>query len=200
MNYFTHIPFGRLLDLAEGRLQADERNKLEAHISSCPRCAAEAGELERLIALMRSDTAEDAPQSVIKQAVILFQRREQPAVSTDSQKIIRASLRFDSLGMAPAFGVRSGEPSARQLLYSAEDHDIDLRIEPAEGGWVLSGQVLGVNIAGGHAKLSGGYDVYDTNFTEQSEFTFPPVPANIYQLHFFFPKLTVEVEGLRIGP
>jgi anti-sigma factor RsiW len=199
-NYITHIPFHRLVDLAEGRLPPDERERLQAHLAACGRCSREAAEIERLISLMRADTSQDAPRPVISRAVDLFRKSSssKPASPGVKQRIT-ASLRFDSLGLAPAFGVRSGEPSARQLLYSAESHDIDLRIEPAEPAWILSGQVLGESAAGGLADLQGVERAIQTRLNEQSEFSFPPVPAGTYRLVIDLAGHDVEIDGLKIG-
>jgi anti-sigma factor RsiW len=62
VNIFTsHVSFERLVDLVEGRLPANEQSQLLVHLSDCARCAADKAWLERVIGLMRADTAEDAP-------------------------------------------------------------------------------------------------------------------------------------------
>jgi hypothetical protein len=110
-----------------------------------------------------------------------------------------AGLRFDSLGLAPAFGVRSGEPSARQLLFGVEALDIDLRIEPVGQAWVVSGQILGESAGGAWAELEGAANVWWASLSEQSEFTLPPVPAGRYKLIFHLGQIDIEVEELKIG-
>ena len=199
-NFITHIPFNRLVDLAEGHLLPDEREQLQAHLAACGRCSREAAEIVRLIGLMRTDTSEDAPRPVIARAVELFPKSSspRPAIPGVMPRIL-ASLRFDSLGLAPAFGVRSGEPSARQLLYGAESYDVDLRIEPADQAWVLSGQVLGGSAASWRATLQGVEGVIQTSLNEQSEFTFPPVSAGTYRLIIELAEHEVEIKNLKIG-
>jgi anti-sigma factor RsiW len=194
MNKFiTHIPFDRLVDLAEGRLLPADREQLLAHLAACARCSTEAAEIERLIGLMRLDTSKEAPRAVIARAVDLLSRR------TSSKPRFPASLRFDSLGLAPAFGVRSGEPSARQLLYSAVAHDVDLRIEPSGQAWVLSGQVLGESAAGGRAELLGMESTRQASLNEQGEFTFPPVRAGDYRFVLDLAAFRIEIDALKIG-
>lgn len=200
MSIFSpHIPFSQLVDLVEGRLPPDERPPLEAHIASCARCSDEVAKLERLIGLMRTSTAEDAPPSVIDRVMRLFPLR---TASSGLRRHISAVLRFDSLkfGLAPAFGARSGEPSARQLLLNAEAHDIDLRIEPAGEAWVISGQVFGESAAGGQLELQGATSSNQAALNEQSEFTLPPVPAGLYKLILHLTDVDVEVDELKIGP
>jgi anti-sigma factor RsiW len=197
---FSHIPFSRLVDLAEGRLLPDERAHLETHLAACSRCSDEAAQLERLIGLMRTDTTEDAPPPVIARAVQLFQAQRLPASAAPGlRRHILAVLRFDSVGLAPAFGVRSGEPSARQLLFSSEAYDIDLRIEPAGQAWIVSGQVLGESTAGGQAELHGVTGANPAALNEQSEFTLPAVAAGRYKLILHLADVDVELDELKIG-
>jgi anti-sigma factor RsiW len=200
ITHFTHIPFDRLVDLAEGHLLPGDREQLQAHIKACRRCSAEAAEIERLIRLMHLDTSKGAPRPYITRVVDLFMRNTPPRPAFPGARArIPASLSFDSLGLAPAFGARSGEPCARQLLYSTEAHDIDLRIEPASRAWVLSGQVLGESAAGGRAELQGPEGTRHASLNEQREFKFSPVPAGRYRLVLDLPAMSLEVDDLKIG-
>jgi anti-sigma factor RsiW len=195
-----HIPFNRLADLVEGRLTPDERTQLEEHITTCRRCSGDVAQLERLIDRMRTDTNEDAPARVIARAVGLFHSRTEPlSASSRDTRYVLAVLRFDSVGLAPAFGVRSGEPGARQLLYSTETHDIDLRIESTDPTWILSGQVLGEFTAGGIVDLKGETISRQTLLNEQCEFILPAVPAGHYLLNLHLPNVDIEVGELKIG-
>jgi hypothetical protein len=121
------------------------------------------------------------------------------SASSNLRRHVMAVRRFDSLGLAPAFGVRSGEPSTRRLLFSADAHDIDLRIEPAGQAWVVSGQVLGESAGGGRAELQGVTSATQAALSEQSEFTLPPVPAGLYKLILHLTNVDVEVDELKIG-
>jgi anti-sigma factor RsiW len=195
-----HIPFNRLADLVEGRITPDERAQLHEHISTCPRCSGDVAKLERLIERMRTDTGEDAPARVIARAVELFPSRKKslPLFSGVTRHVV-AVLRFDSVGLAPAFGVRSGEPGARQLLYSTDTHDIDLRLESTDQTWFLSGQVLGESTAGGKAELIGETGSRQTELNEQSEFILPDVPTGVYNLTLHLTDVKIEVGELKIG-
>jgi anti-sigma factor RsiW len=201
MNIFPqHIPFRKLADYVEGDLPLTERVDLELHTASCPRCADELRELEHLITLMRTDVSRDAPSAVIHRAEDLFRLRAVPesAVSGLRRRVL-ARLHFDSVGLAPAFGVRSGKPGARQLLFSTGVDEIDLRIEPAGQTWTLSGQVLGESAAGGKAVLQGNAGNTEAPINELSEFVLPPVQAGTYKLIVKLPDLDVEIEEIKIG-
>lgn len=201
MNIFLHhIPFSQLDDYVEGHLPLDKRAELEAHIAACSQCSGEIAQLERLIGFMRTDTTQDAPLSVITRAVHLF--RSIPVLAPTSSSLRRrvlAVLHFDSVGLAPAFGVRSGKPGARQLLFSTGVDEIDLRIEPAGQAWLVSGQVLGESTATGMAVLQGAAGTSETALNELSEFTLPPVQAGTYKLILNLTNADVEIDEIRIG-
>ena len=196
---FNHLPFEKLADMAEGRLLADERMKAEAHANGCPRCAAKLTELEKVFSLVRTDESVDAPPEIMTRAVNLFRPRAVAASSSPSlvERIV-AALSFDSLQMRPAYGVRSGQAAARQLLYSAGESDIDLRVAPSGEDWVVSGQVLGADCAGGEIELKGATGETRARLNEQCEFRLPPVPAGTYSLRLRLTDMEVEVPELEL--
>jgi hypothetical protein len=201
MNPFPkHIPFRQMSDYVSGDLPLLDRVDVDAHVAVCSRCAAELAELERLIGLMRDDLSEDAPPHVIKRALKLFRKRsEQKNASSDFRRRLLAVLHFDSDGLAPAFGVRSGKPGATQLLFSTNVNEIDLRIEPAGEEWLISGQVLGGETTSGTAILRGAAGARETSLNELNEFTLPPVEAGTYKLILNLMDVEVEIEEIRIG-
>jgi hypothetical protein len=196
----NHLPFAKLADLAEGRLSPDERAPSLEHVSACGRCSAELARLEQVIGLMRTDRAEDAPPAVVSRAVSLFRLRAARASSEPSLvRRIMAALSFDSLQMSPAYGVRSGQQGARQLLYSAGENDLDLRVTPSGEEWVVSGQVLGAEcVGGGQVELQGANQTSRAELNDQCEFRLPPVPAGSYQLRLRLADAEVEVPELEL--
>lgn len=199
MNMFLHhISLSQLADYIEGCLPLDKRAELDAHLVACSRCSGELAKLERLIRLMRSNASEDAPHFVIKRAVALFRSRTTPTFSGWRGRI-PALLHFDSAGLVPAFGVRSGKPGSRQLLFSAGVDEIDLRIEPVGEAWIVSGQVLGEAAASGMATLQGAAGTGEAVFNELSEFVLPPVQAGTYKLILNLTNADVEIDEIRIG-
>lgn len=143
---------------------------------------------ELAAALQASRVMHDAPEALVQRALNLWTTLPQhlPRAATAPPAGLRrllATLAFDSLGLAPqAAGLRSGAAATvRQLLYTAEGRDIDLRIAPAEDGqhWVVSGQVLGPEL-GGRAALRPADDEAAGQalaWNELAEFHFAPVPA-----------------------
>jgi hypothetical protein len=141
-------------------------------------------------ALQASRALIEAPEHLIQRAIGLWQPRARPAdgaatgATSGLLRRLVATLGFDSAGLAPeAAGVRSGAaagglPAPRQMLFTAEGRDIDLRIAAAADGrhWQLSGQVLGPDEQG-TAVLRWGEHVTEAAWNELAEFRFDAVPA-----------------------
>lgn len=196
-----HIPFARLADLAEGRLSPEEAAEERAHLDACTRCAGQAAQLGHLAALMRADTTEDAPPALVSDAVRMFRARRAQAGEPGLLRRLVAALSFDSSSLTPAFGVRSGQAApARQMLFSAGDIDVDLRLAPGAEGWTVSGQVLGP-CAGGDVELVGddGSTAARASLNELCEFTLlPPTPDGAYALRLRFDRTEVEIPELSL--
>lgn len=140
--------------------------------------------LERL--LRDSRQLEQAPESVIQRAIDLWVAR--PAATAAGGGVLRrlvAALSFDSIGITPqAAGVRSvGGDGVRQLLFTADGRDIDLRVAPAAdaGRWQISGQVLGPDESG-TAELRCADVQARAAWNELAEFRFDDVPAGACEL------------------
>lgn len=193
-----HISFERLTDMVEGRLTADEARGERAHLQACTRCTEQASQLGRVTQLMRADASEDAPRDIVFNAVQMFRTRPVAVAAPGILRRIVAALTFDSAALAPAFGVRSGQSAtARQLLFSAGDLDVDLRLAPGVEGWTVSGQVLGA-CDGGEVELgkAGQSGVARTALNDLCEFALPPVPEGSYALHLRLGDMEVEIPEL----
>jgi len=100
--------------------------------------------------------------------------------------------------MAPAFGVRSGQAASRQLVYSAEDHDIDLRLAFDNEMWVVSGQVLREDCGEGRVEIDGPGGVRSAGLNETCEFVLPAVSPGNYVLRVSMPDVLVEIPQLEL--
>jgi len=116
---------------------------------------------------------------------------------SDGLRRIVAALSFDSATLAPAFGVRSASAAAeaRQLLFSAEGTDLDLRVSRANGDdWRVSGQLLSADsAAGGNVELLGEAISVQATLNELCEFALPPVPQGTYMLLLRTGETIIEV-------
>ena len=193
----THISREKLADLIDGLATLEEQAQLMTHITDCQRCGNEYQRVEYLIALMRSDDSEDAPSDVISNAIGLFRdhgiTHEPPVL----RRLI-AELIFDSLNMAPAFGVRSGPAASRQLIYSAEENDIDLRLTLNNEMWVVSGQVLREDCGDGRVEIDGPGGVRSAALNETCEFVLPDVSPGNYVLRVSMPDVLIEIPQLEL--
>jgi hypothetical protein len=193
-----HIPFAKLADLAESRASADERAASALHLSSCSHCAGELQRLEQVMELMRTDTSADAPRDVLAYAMNIFRGREQSTERSLLRRIV-AAVSFDSrLDIAPAFGVRSGQATTRQLLFSAEENDIDLRISSQDDQWMVAGQLLGRGCVGGRVELAGENGSAEAGLNDLCEFTLPPVSAGSYTLRLRISDAEIEIPQLEL--
>ena len=192
-----HIPFARLADLAEGRLSAEEAAEERAHLAGCTACSAQAAQVGHLAALMRADASEDAPAELVASVVRMFRARRAGAGEPGLLRRLVAALTFDSSSLRPAFGVRSGQAApARQMLFSAGELDVDLRLAAGGDGWTVTGQVLGA-CGGGEVELaSGGETPARAALNELCEFTLPPVAEGVYTLRLRLDGAEVEIPEL----
>lgn len=191
-----HLPFAELADLAEQRTSGDKPTSV--HLSNCSDCAEQVDRIRQVLELMRGDASTDAPRDVLAYALNLFSKHENSKPSI--LRRIVAALTFDSSSnVAPAFGVRSGPATSRQLLYSAQENDIDVRITPEGESWILAGQVLGENCVGGRVEIEGQSGLATADLNDLCEFTLPPVPAGCYAIRLRLGTAEVEIPLLQLG-
>lgn len=191
----TTISYEQLVDLAEGRVPAGERDRLLARIQADPDAAREWRRVQSLISLMRDDESVDAPPSLIQQAVQMFKPKRQPTVI---ERIV-AALTFDSFATAAA-GVR-GSTDTRQLIFTAREREIDVRVTPESGRWHVSGQILGKD-AHGRAELietETNAGAAAATLTAMSEFDLPSVAAGPYRLYFRLEDVEIDIPNLELG-
>jgi hypothetical protein len=198
MNIFSpHISFAELAELAEQCSTASPEQR--EHLSTCSQCSKQLESIRQAIDLMRSDTTEDAPAALLNYTKNVFRGRERDAEPAAVRRV-QASVSFDSLTNAPAFGLRSQAAVGRQLIYAAEIADIEVRISPADAEWHVAGQVLGTDCISGEVELeSEGFSVSAT-LNDLCEFSFGTVPAGAYKLSVRLPNLIVETPRLELGP
>jgi anti-sigma factor RsiW len=193
---FPHLEFDKLADLAEGRLSARDQKAALAHLSRCRHCSEKLAGLERAIEMMRADAMEDAPAYAFERARKLILARVKPPASAFKQ--VLATLTFDSLQMAPDFGLRAGAAAERQLLFTAGENDLHLQIKQAEERWVVCGQVLGP-CSGGEVEIEGASATAHASLSDLCEFTLDSIPAGTYVLTLRLSDAELKVPDLKLG-
>ena len=192
-----HIPFDRLVDLVEGRLSPDEQTQVQAHTTACSHCTTQMAWLERVIGLMRANDYEEPPARVAAAISRAF-RSYGPAPSSSLRQRIMAVLRFDSAQLRLSVGRRSGSSSERQLLFTAENLDLEVHVTQSGSLWEVSGQVLNAD-AHGLVELQGSTGEVRATLNEVGEFLLPPVPPGRYTLVLQLATVEMEIAGLEIG-
>ncbi len=153
--------------------------------------------------LHRSRALQDAPEHVIQRALDLWQPRARPQATAQAGLLQRvlATLSFDSQATsALAMGLRSGASDTQQLLFSAQGHDVDLRITalPPSAGpalWRISGQVFGPE-GEGTAELLGAATPALASWDEMGEFAFDTVPSGHWVLLLRTATLEIETPAI----
>lgn len=192
-----HIAFELLADIAEGRIEHALQAECLAHLAGCGKCRAQLRRLEHVVSLMRSDERSEPDQAVVKRALRLF-RFPAPAPGKGLRHLL-ARLRLDSFQQPLAFGTRSAHTGVRELIYSADERELDVHLTAASDGWTLSGQLLGGRHVAGQVVLRGAQGELRAELGPLSEFTLAPVPAGVYALHLLLADLEIEVRELVVG-
>jgi len=197
-NLPQHIDFALIADLVEDRVAPNVRTDSMAHMSNCSECAARFRRLDEVLHLMVTDRTPDTPRDIVADAINIFTSRAKVPQQSLKRRIL-AALSFDSnMNQAPAFGVRSGQSGARQLIYSAEENDIDIRTTLHGNMWIVSGQILRDDCSGGRVEIKGVNGSATAIINELCEFTLPEVPSGDYFLRVHMADVEVEVPELEL--
>jgi|KBSSwiStaDraftv2_1062776.scaffolds.fasta_scaffold32759_3 hypothetical protein len=194
--HIPHISFSELADIAEEHSSASA--EILQHLAACSHCSQELRAIRQTLALMKSDHTEAAPVELVNYAKNLF-RGQRGAPKPSLVERVLAVLAFDSLTVAPGFGLRSGLAAGRQLIYSTEMADIDLRVSPQSGEWEIAGQILGSSHSEGKVNLESDAFSASANLNELSEFSFRSVPRGTYRMFVHLPNLEIETPPLEVG-
>ena len=190
----SHISLEALVDIVEGRATSAALEGAVAHISNCSDCVDTLRRLQQLIFTMKSDTAADAPRDLLQSAIDIFTSERQPP----TLRHVIAVLTFDSRHAGPAFGIRSLRSTSRQLLYSAQETDVDLRITVQNGECIVAGQVIRDGCVGGRVEISGEAGSAVATLNEVCEFTLPAIPLGYYSLRVKMPDVQIEIPELEL--
>jgi hypothetical protein len=189
----THLSFETLLDLADGLLSLETMERAAVHLAICPACAETWHGLTRSLAALRADA--EGPPAAMRAIVRGLLRAARPAYGP--ARFI-ATRQFDSSSSRAAYGLRSSPAPERQLIYSAHDYTVDLRLRGESDRWTVAGQILGP--AGrGTVTLQGDTIRHTTPLNALAEFVLPPVPAGQYTLLVDMIEIGLAIPGLTVG-
>jgi hypothetical protein len=196
-----HIPFATLIDYQDQSVPVPEREAIEAHLAEpCPLCRQNlqrAGQL--LAAFAQPDRTVAPPEAVVQRAVAALPNHP-PAVSLPRTI---ARLLFDNFRQAPLAAVR-GATRSRQLLFTADEVDIDLQITSERHGATLLGQVLSNQPSLREqipiVRLYRSGEVIRTSASdEQGQFAFRSVVPGVYDLGVMLAHREIVLESLELA-
>ncbi|HMS41998.1 MAG TPA: hypothetical protein PKE69_17330 [Pyrinomonadaceae bacterium] len=148
--------------------------------------------INKIVSLMETDSSADAPQDAIKWAKNIFRTRAIQPEKSLMQKVL-AVLQMDLSPNKAVFGERSASgATARQMLFSAGEISVDLRISETEKGFNLRGQILGEGFANCVVK----FGEFEVNSNELSEFSFTEIEKGNYNLTLKTDETEVVIENL----
>ncbi len=150
--------------------------------------------INKIVSLMETDNSFDAPQDAIKWAKNIFRARVAEPKKSLVQKVL-AVLQIDLSPNKAVFGERSASgATARQMLFSAGENSVDLRIVETEKGFNLRGQILGEGFANCTIKLGE----FETKSNELSEFSFTEIPSGKHDLTLQTGEKEIVIKNLVI--
>lgn len=176
-----HLSEEILTNLAEGLLPQDESAKVKNHLQTCAYCATEAANFAKIVNLIKTDEAKDAPADSLIWAKNIFRSRIVEPKKSIVQKIL-AVLEMDLSPNTAAFGERSGVSPTRQLFYKAGEIGISLRISKDEDDLSLMGQILGDGFDNCEVELQSANTSISVASNELSEFRMSKISFGNYNL------------------
>jgi hypothetical protein len=194
-----HPPYNQLVDLVKGDLSAEQQIEIAAHVATCSYCATEVAWLEHILELYRTDGSTSAPPAALARVRSFL---TSGVVSQGAGQLwrIRAVLTFDSADAPLAIGMRSDRAGKRQLVFRAEELDLDLHVVPTGSRWIISGQVLGSDDDGqAELRRETGALLATAPLNDLRQFTLPPVAAGTYTLIVQLNDTVIEIPSLKIG-
>lgn len=194
MSLLPHISFEALVDYNEKKLVPSQEKDILEHLALCNSCSAQSKRLKEFLELTRNRLTEQTPQTTTAACLNLFESQETRRKESLIKKVL-GSLVFDDWQMAFVINERLSESEFRQLLYNAENYDVDLRLIPIEKRWVIAGQILG-ECNGGKVQIHSDNFVEEVFLNESCEFVIQNVPDGSYALKVFLEDVEIEISEL----
>ena len=196
-----HISLEDLTNLAFDELSDSDSSGFTEHLNACSDCTGQLSEIRQLSHTLANHKIDDVPAYLEMFALRQFDRHGPLPVNAEPSPLQRVFgvLLNDSRALRPAYGIRSGLPSAvNQILYNIGKYDLDLRVEEIGESWSLQGQVLGCQKPG-EIVVSNSEISRSEVLNELAEFEFMNIPAGTYTLLLTFSEVQYEIPDLKIG-
>ena len=148
---------------------------------------------------MRRDDSVDTPAASVRWASNLFRTRAVESKPSFVKKLA-AVFQMEIAPNQPAFGERSEATSTvRQILYSAGDNAIDIRIEKARKAFSVRGQILGSGFADATVRMAGDNNTFEIDVDEAGEFRLDNIPAGTYEITIRNSEVEITLKAFDIS-
>jgi len=200
----SHPSYEILINYLENQLPEAERSQVEKHLAQpCQTCNTKIARLRQVLAVTARDQTVAPPAEVLQRAMATYKQRAKPAQAPHLR--VLAALQFDSrLQLSPA--AFRGVARARQLLFSAQQVDIDLQLTPEHGEHNLAGQILGPkqeaqgqSLAFVSLQNKTGKMLKGTETDAHGQFAFKQILTGIYDLVFDLGSQEIAIIDLELG-
>ncbi len=196
----THLTYTTLIAYVEQTLSPKTRDSVEAHLSSsCRQCQRRLIQVQTVLgALAGGVETATPPESAARRAMAIFPSQ---SVTTILQRIV-ATLLFDSYRQASLAAVR-GAAHSRQLLFTAQDVDIDVQITTERNQTVVLGQMLSNTVELqplSPVRLYRANEIIQTTQSDpHGQFAFREVPPGTYDLGVVLQSTEIVLTGLELA-
>lgn len=197
----AHLKYGTLLNYLEDHLSVEERSQVDAHLAEpCWDCARRLALLRTVLHSVVEDRTAAPSEAVLKRAVDIVRNRRDLPERKPWMRVV-AALRFDSQLQLSSAATR-GASRSRQMLFTAEQVDIDLQIKPGRADNDLLGQMLSTSRSGAAVPAfvslqnSTGTLLRATETDSLGQFAFRQIPSGSYDLVFDLENQEVAITGL----
>ncbi len=197
----AHLKYATLLNYVEDHVTVEERNKIDAHLAEpCWQCGRRLALLRTVLHSMTGDRTVAPPEAVLKRAMDIGRNRRDLPERKPWMRVV-AALRFDSRLQLSSAATR-GATRTRQMLFTAEQVDIDLQIKPGRADNDLLGQMLSTQHAGEAVPAfvslqnNTGTLLRATETDSLGQFAFRQIPPGSYDLIFDLENQEVAITGL----
>jgi hypothetical protein len=202
-NPMYHPTYETLINYLENRLSEADRTKLEKHLGQpCQKCSVKISRLRSVLAITAEDRTIAPTPDVLNRAFALYQKQVSSPILPHLR--ILAALQFDSrLQLSPA--AFRGVTRARQLLFTAQQLDIDLQLTPEHGEYNLVGQILGPQQAEDQSlafvslQNKTGQLLKGTETDSHGQFTFRQILPGSYDLIFDLGSQEIDILDLEFS-
>lgn len=145
---------------------------------------------------MEKDDSVDAPADTIRWVKNLYLSRSAESHPSLIRRIIAVLIDEIQPGKA-AFGERSASASQlRQMLFSAEDAVIDLRINEKGKKLSLTGQIIGDGFENAVVRVHNDDQEYAASTTGLAEFEINDLVRGVYSVSITTPENEIVIENI----